>query len=190
MIQVHKGIDALRMFVVLIGMERNCKRPRSPAHHFFTSRKVSQWTICKKLKNSLIQSLDIFIRIQFLDKLAYELIFNNSFQISSGFTKRGINEVNNSSSNSKIKKTKKNHNNSSSNSKIKKTKKNHKERDADDDGDEDDNTHRLISFAQKFPDFDKQYSQTVRLNCKQCNTHRTSYFCLDCSEVTRGCNSK
>ena len=81
--------------------------------------------------------MDIFIRIQFLDKLAYELIFNNSFQISSGFTKRGINEVNNSSSNSK----------------IKKTKKNQKERDADDDGDEDDNTHRLISFAQKFPDF-------------------------------------
>ena len=114
--------------------------------------------------------MDIFIRIQFLDKLAYELIFNNSFQISSGFTKRCINEVNNSSSNSK----------------IKKTKKNHKERDADNDGDngdEDDNTHRLISFAQKFPDFDKQYSQTVRLNCKQCNTHRTSYFCLDCSEV-------
>lgn len=88
----------------------------------------------------------------FLDKLAYELIFNNSFQISSGFTKRGINEVNNSSSNSK----------------IKKTKKKHKEREADDDGDDvdnDDNTHRLISFAQKFPGFDKQYSQTVRLNC-------------------------
>ena len=113
----------------------------------------------------------------FLDKLAYELIFNNSFQISSGFTKRGINEVSNSSSNSK----------------NKKTKKKHKERKADDDGDdgddeddeddEDGNTHRLISFAQKFPDSDKKYSQTVRLNCKQCNTHRTSYFCLDCSEI-------
>ena len=65
---------------------------------------------------------DKFDFTTFLDKLAYEMIFNNSFQRSSGFTKRGIDEVNNFSSNSK----------------NKKAKKKHKEREAGGDGDDGD----------------------------------------------------
>jgi hypothetical protein len=124
---------------------------------------------------------DKFDFTTFLDKLAYEMIFNDSFKNSSGLTKRGIDEVNNSSSNSK----------------NKKTKKKHKEREAGGDGDdgddgddEDDNTHRLISFSQKYPDTDKEFKQTVRLMCKQCHKHRTSYFCLDCSKINDATDPK
>ena len=57
----------------------------------------------------------------------------------------------------------------------------HEGDDGDDRDDEGDNTHRFMTSAQRFPEEAKDFSQTIRINCKECNAHRTSYFCLDCS---------
>ena len=105
----------------------------------------------------------------FLDKLAYELIFNDKFKKSSVFTKRSINEVDNSNSSTK-----------------KKRKKQEAKDDDDDDGDDEgDCIHRLMTFAQKFPTEAEKLSQTKRHKCKVCENkgHRTAYFCLDCSKI-------
>ena len=108
----------------------------------------------------------------FLDKLAYEMIFNDRFERSNGSTKRGIEDVNNSSSSSKMKK--KNNN-----------RRKEEEDDFDVGDDEGGNMHRLVTFAQWFPAEAAKLKQTSRHRCKQCNdiSHRTTYFCLNCSNI-------
>jgi hypothetical protein len=108
----------------------------------------------------------------FLDKLAYEMIFNDSFGRSNGSTKRGFDDINNSSSKTKKKQQQK------------KSRKDDDD-DADDEDDEGGSIHQLMSFAQKFPDEAATFKQTLKHNCKMCNSnkHRTTYFCLNCSII-------
>ena len=112
----------------------------------------------------------------FLDKLAYELIFNDKFKKSSVFTKRSINEVDNSNSS---------------------TKKKRKFDDDDDDdacadGNDENYIHQIKSFSQMFPQEAKEFKQTVKHNCKVCNdnSHRTTYFCLNCSKTNENNEEK
>ena len=99
----------------------------------------------------------------FLDKLAYELKFNDKFKKSSGFTKRSINEVDNSNSGTKKKRKKQ-------------EAKDDDDDDDDDDGDDEgDCIHRLMTFADKFPTEAGKLKQTKRLKCQVCenNGHKT-----------------
>ena len=156
-----------------LGFERHWKTKKF-SHRFF----MTLLGICitnafrmyeMEYRESGLPLKDKFDFTTFLDKLAYELIFNKTFYAASGLTKRGLDEVvSNSSSNSKRRKT---------------TKKVPKARDDGDDGDDErDNIHRFMTFAQRFPKEAKKFSQTIRINCKECNAHRTAYFCLDCSD--------
>ena len=81
----------------------------------------------------------------FLDKLAYQMIFNDSFGRSNSSTKRGIDDVYNSSSTRKKKQQQTRRHDDDDDD------------DGDDANDEGGNIYQLMSFAKRFPEEAKSF---------------------------------
>ena len=93
----------------------------------------------------------------FLDKLAYQMIFYGKFAkkrklLPADLSKDGVNKKRSLSTS---------------------------DRDLGEDGDDELETeHNLVHYDASFT---TNHRQTTRRNCRNCNKHRTLYYCVDCS---------